>query len=217
MKQLLASLALNFLVLLLMPAMCSGQRISFPRGIYFSHESLLDGVPDRTDTLQVIRRSDGDLAWMGGNDYKFDSNNSDLKWRHIHQKVLAYVHNDSIFLNGKKMELEPAFCLGLTKGMYLAFYSVEKNGGAAAAGVLGGAIGGAIAAAASQSNGDVRGALYVLSLKTGNAKRLGTIYTTARLEENSPELLGEFKKELHPDSHETLIKYINRLNEVLDK
>lgn len=117
------------------------------------------------------------------------------------------------------MELEPAFCLALTKGMYLAFYSSEgKNtGGVVAAGVLGGAIGGAIAAAASQRDGDSRGALYVLSLKTGNAKRLGPIYMTARLEENSPEILSEFKNELHPKSDRTLIEYVNRLNALLDK
>jgi len=207
------------LALLLINNMSFGQHLTFPDGVFFSHESLLAGVPDRTDTLKVIRRSDGDIIWAGGNPYRLDSDRNDFNWRQIHKQVLAYVQNDSIFLNGTLLGVEALFSLALTKGMYLVFYNAEsKNSGSvAAAAVLGGAIGGAIAAAVTHKKGDQGGTLYVLSLRTGNTKRLGPVYTTARLEENSPELLAEFKKEPHPDSDLTLIDYINRLNRVLDK
>lgn len=86
-----------------------------------------------------------------------------------------------------------------------------------AASVLFGVAGGLVANAISENSDNDGKVLYVLSLKTGNAKKLGSIYMTARLEENSPELLSEFKYELHPDSDKTLLDYINRLNALLDK
>jgi hypothetical protein len=198
---------------------CYGQTLTFPDGVYFSYESLLAGTPDRMDTLKVIRRSEGDILWSGGNDYKFESDEKEFGWRQVHKKALAYVKNDSIFLNGSKMELESAFCLALTKGMYLAFYNAENNntGGVAAAGILGGAIGGAIAAAASQDRGNTRGALYVLSLKTGNAKRIGSAYVMARLNENLPELLEPYVQNADHDSDVVILRYLQMLNDALSK
>jgi hypothetical protein len=208
------------LMLFFVHSMSFGQNHKFPSGIYYSHESLRQGTPDRKDTLKVVRRTGKEIKWWGGNTYRLESNDEAFNWRNIHNDVLCYVQNDSLYLNGKKMELESAFCLALTKGTYLAFYSVESLDAAeiSAAAVLGGAIGAAIATTATKNDGNrPDGNLYVLSLRTGNARRLGPTYLTARLEENSPELLAEFKEEPQPVSDERLIDYINKLNKLMDK
>jgi len=191
---------------------CTAQGNTFPRGIYTSIESLKSRTPDGLDTLDVVN--------MGyGQPFVLESQSKSLKKRFIKKEVLAYVHDGSVFLNGRRLGLQAGYWLAVTQGQYVAFYYKEPrdNAGVVAASVLFGVAGGLVAQAISDNSEQDGKVLYVLSLKTGNARRLWSIYVTARLEENSPELLAEFKMEFHPDSDRTLIDYINRLNDVVNR
>jgi len=175
----------------------------FPDGIYYSHEELKNKTPGSTTKLQIIKRTGGDIVWAGGNDYKLVSLNDSIKPRFIRTKVYAYATNDSIFLNCNFHGLQQMFALCLTRGNFLAFKACMSNGDASGYAVLGGAL-----LAASLSN--IR-YLYVLSLRTGNAKKLDANYVSTRLEENKI-LQAQFEAEPDKKSDAVLLKYIDLLN-----
>lgn len=192
-------LKIRGVLLMLLPLLGSAQPTAFPRGIYTSYQSLRDGKPDRQDTLRIIPRKESEILWLGGNDYRLESDKKQFNGKHIYKYALAYVHNDSVFLNGRALNLESAFCLALTKGTYLAFYIYNEPQGTesvAAASVLFGAVGGLIAASAASENREKRRKLFVLSLNTGNAKRIGSYISLLAWKRTVPNCWNLMRKTL---------------------
>ena len=175
----------------------------FPDGIYLTLDQLKNKTPAYTTKLRVIKRNSGDAFWGGGNDFKLESDIDTLKPRFFRNKIYAYVTNDSIFLNCEKIGLQKFYSLCLTRGNFLAFKACMETSEAATYAVLGGAL-----LMASLSN--IR-YLYVLSLRTGNTRKLDKDYVAARLEENK-NLLAQFEAESKQNSEGVLLKYINQLN-----
>jgi hypothetical protein len=156
--------------------------------------------------LHIIKRTSGDIAMSGGNDYKFESDIDSVDRRYIKKNIFAYVKDDSIYLNCINFKLATWYALAITNGNFLAFNASMTNEKASDVVFMGGAIGGAIAASKRY--------LYVLSLRTGNVRPLKKEYIIARLKENKV-LLNQFNSEKKKDSEKTLIKYINLLNETV--
>ena len=181
----------------------------FPDGVYLTLKQLQNQTPAFCAKLRVIKRTSGDISMNGGNDYKLESDIDSINKKYIKKVILAYVKDDSIFLNGNYSKLATWYSLCLTKGNFLAFKSYLQSDNAAMYGVLFGAIGGAIAGAVDAH----KRYLCVLSLRTGNIRQLGKDYLTARLKEN-PDLLEEFNKERTPVSDSTMLTYIERLNKI---
>jgi hypothetical protein len=179
---------------------------TFPDGIYTDLDGLRNRYPTLESRLQVTRRSQGDIMMVGGNDYKLEGLTDSIGKKDIQKHVYAYVHGDSIFLNGSLHELPPHFCLCLTHGPFLVFKAGPATDAGAAAGVMFGAIGGAISATSRY--------LYVLSLRTGNVRLLTPEYVSNRLTEN-PQLLEQYNAERRPGSEETMIRYMDLFNRTL--
>ena len=205
---------LFLLTLIFFTSNCVAQSQRFPSGIYLTLEQLKNKSPAFDANFQVIRRTQGDIGFNGGNDYEITSDIDSLSKRYIKKTIYAYVKNDSLFLNCVHHKLSTWYALSLTQGTFIAFKGAMSNANAseevAPYGVLFGAIGGGIAGASAAK----KRFLYVLSLRTGNARLLDKDYLAARLKENQI-LLEQFNKETDQSSDSTLIKYIGLLNEVI--
>ncbi len=177
----------------------------FPDGVYLNLNQFKNQTPEYNVDLKIIQRTSGDKAMMGGNDYKMESANDSISKKFIKTVIYAYVKNDSIFLNCYHHKIQIWYALCLTSGNFLAFRSCMSNGDATSVGILGGAIGAAASSGTKHLN--------VLSLRTGNVKPLNKEYVSQRLKEH-PDLLLQFNNETKQESDETLIKYIDLLNQV---
>jgi hypothetical protein len=185
----------------------------FPAGVYMTIEQLKNKTPQFNIDLNVIRRTQGDIGFNGGNDYEITSSVDSIKKKFIKKSVYAYVKNDSLFLNCIHQGLSTWYAYCQTKGNFLAFSGGMSDSKAlseaAPYGFMFGAIGGGIAAA----NASKKRFLYVLSLRTGNVRSLTKVYMTERLKEHQT-LLEQYNTEVSPDSANVLVKYTNLLNEV---
>src|SRR5690606_18307859 len=114
-------LILGIWILMLIPRPCVAQTQVFPNGVYVNHETLRAGVPDRADTLVVKPLRKRREKESNVPEYHIGSSKQFFTDQHIREYVLAYVWNDSVFLNGGKMGMKPAFIPALTKGTYLVF------------------------------------------------------------------------------------------------
>jgi hypothetical protein len=194
---------LLFLLLCIRQGLHAQLTPEFPDGIYLSVEQLKSKTPEFAAKLKITKRTPGDVFWGGGNDFKLESENDSIKPRYIRNKIFAYATNDSIFLNCERNELQRMFALCITRGNFLAFRAGMSSQDAVGYGAIGGAL-------LSASLANVR-YLYVLSLRTGNARKLDGDYIAGRLEENAG-LLAQFEAEKEKESEDVLIRYVNLLN-----
>ena len=205
-------LCLSFLLCL---SVFSQTRDICPDGVYMTLEQIKNLTPQFHANLEVIRRTQSDIAFNGGNDYELKSNNDSLNKSFIKKKMFAYVKNDSIFLNCMNYQLSTWYALILTRGNYMVFKGAMSNSRSSQEvspyGVMFGAIGGGIAGA----NAAKKRFLYVLSLRTGNVRELTKEYLIQRLKENQESLLEQYNAEKEPKSEEVLLRYINLLNETV--
>jgi hypothetical protein len=193
----------------------SQTHLKFPDGVYMSIEQLKSGTPEFNADFEVIRRTQGDIGFNGGNDYEIKSKIDTLGKIFIKKKMYAYVKSDSVFLNCIFHEHGTWYALAITKGNYIVFKGAmsnkEFNDATIGSSVLFGAIGGGIAGASAAK----KRFLYVFSLRTGNVKPLTKNYVAGRLKDNSPELVEQYNAEPEPELEATLVKYIEKLNEVV--
>jgi hypothetical protein len=176
-----------------------------PPGIYMNIEELKARRPAMEARLQVTRRSGGDIAMMGGNDYRIQDPGDSLTKKLLKREVFAYMHNDSLFLNCAQQQLGPWYSLVVSRGEFLVFSAAMTADEAMSYGALGGAIGGAIAAGKRY--------LYILSLKTGTCRKLTKEYLIARFKDRGKtDLLARFNAETAQDWDHTLLQYAELLN-----
>ncbi len=190
------------------------QKESFPNGVYLNIEQLKNKKPAYDLNLTIVKRSDSDISWNGGNDYKLQSSVDSISKKLLKRKIYAYIKNDSLFLNCIPHKLGTLYTLAIIKGTFIIFKGAmsnkEASEKAATFGFLFGPIGGGIAVATIAK----KRFLYSLSLRTGNAKRLTKEYMSERLKE-IPTVLEKFLTEEEQDSDTTLIKYADLLNQYI--
>ena len=188
---------------------CFAQAVKFPDGIYLTVDQLRNRTPELNTDMRVKRRSSLDIQMAGSNDYDIRFIDRSVRKKYKLKDVYAYVRNDSVYLNCYQHDLQPLFAVALTQGNFLAFKGAIPKDEAAMYSLVGGSITGLLMGVSPPSSRY----LYVLSLKTGNVRLLSKKYMLARLTSNQ-RLLEAYTAENNPDSEETLIKYVNILNEV---
>lgn len=194
------------LILILLMNLCFGQMNKFPSGVYLNLEQLKTQTPAYDVSLNIIDRTTSGIVLTGGSDYKLESEIDSINKKYIKTSIFAYAKNDSIFLNGDQHDLQTWYSLSLTSGNFLAFKAgiTDKEAGNVA--FLTGAIGSGIASSIRK--------LYVLSLRTGNVRKLTKEYLIERLK-GYPTLLNTYNNEIEQESEEVLLKYINSLNQIV--
>lgn len=115
----------------------------YPKGLYMSIDELVNQAPSIHDEIEIITRTNFDLAMNGGNDYELKSPTLDKKT--IKRKAVAFSDGDTLYLNGKQFISQPWYAKVYHYGDYLVFDGcLSNNAGEVIAGVTLGAIGGAI-------------------------------------------------------------------------
>ena len=180
----------------------------FHDGIYLNFDQLKKQLPAYSAYLKIIQRTSNDKFWNGGNEYKFESNIDSIDKDYIRTKIFAIAKNDSLFLNCIYFKLGYQYSLVLTKGNFLAFKTILSKSNGNYAPLLFGAAGAVIASTSKKAKERI---IYVLSLRTGNAKPLTKEYITNILRENK-NLLDQFYTENDQQSDSVLLKYIDLLN-----
>ncbi len=181
---------------------------SAPPGIYRNLAQLRAGTPDSGPALRATKRTAGDIAFAGGNDYRLEDPADTTRKKFLKREIYAFSTGDSLFLNGAPHKLQQWYALALSKGNFIAFRGCMDNSEATSYAILGGAIGGAAAAGKRY--------LYILSLRTGNLRLLTKEYMEARLSElPDHELLTRFTQEPDAAAETTLVRYTQLLNSTL--
>ena len=178
------------------------QMNKFPNGIYLSLEQLKNQTPVYDVNLEIIKRFSGDIAMIGGNDYKLESPNDSIEKKYIKKTIYAYVKGDSILLNCFPHKLQIWYARALTSGNFLVFKACMTNKEATGVAIFGGVIGGAIASGKRYLN--------VLSLRTGNVRELTKEYLIERLKDKQ-DLLDQYNLENENDLEEVMIRYVQLL------
>jgi hypothetical protein len=77
-KILLVLFILNFQI-----AKIQAQKSTFPEGVYLSNEQLKNKTPAYNVNIEVLERSSGDIAMVGGNQYKLESSIDSLSKKYL--------------------------------------------------------------------------------------------------------------------------------------
>ncbi len=170
----------------------------FPDGVYLFLEQLRNRTPAFNTNLHVTNNAEIN--------YRLESEVDSLDKKFIRRKIFAYVKKDTLFINGFLQDIEMDYAMALTKGNFIAFYGRNTKDVGTTAAVVGGLIGTSIVR--------LKQYFYVLSLRTGNVRRLTKEYLLARLEDY-PTLRDQYKKERKNNDPDDalLLKYIELLNQ----
>jgi len=193
------------LIILCATNICFGQSAKFPNGVYLNQEQLKTHTPAYDANLEILKRTSGDIFMMGGNDYKIKSHIDSINKSYITKKMVAYVRNDSVFLNCVPYKLQTWYtlCIG-TIGNYITFKACMSFERAKKIALYGGGLGSGAAAAKRY--------LYVLNLTTGKVDEL-TEKTMLELLKDKPELLLKYKENTDRESEDRIMEFINLLNQ----
>jgi hypothetical protein len=183
----------------------NGQKSSLPDGLYLSHEQLKNKTPEYNVDLSVIRRSSGDIAMVGGNEFKLESTIDTITKKFLKNSVYSYVKDSILYINCLKFKLQWWYAKGLTNGRYILFRSAMPASKATNYAVFGGAIGGLIASSQKYLN--------ILDLTTGKVE-LVSDQTLSEIVKGKKEVEELYQKETENSrkNEETIFNYINLMN-----
>lgn len=204
---------IRFFIILLLSSTIDviAQMGKFPDGMYLNLEQLKNQNPAYNVDLKVIQKTSSYKFWNGGNDYYIESNIDSIDKDYIRIQVLAYAKNDSIFINCRNYQLGNEYSHILTTGNFLAFKTILLKNKSTNLGLYLGGVGAVID---QDKNKSKDRQIYVLSLRTGNAKPLTKDYLAPLLNENQ-KLLDQFNTEKDQQSDSVLIRYIDLLNQIV--
>jgi len=194
---------LLFILILGIAVLSVKAQYQYPKGVYLSFDELKSKQPSADLDIIVEKRTQGDIAMVGGNDYKLTSNNKSVKKSYLRNDVFAYSDGDSLFLNGLRLRLFSGYIKVLNDGnKYFIFKaSVSQDGYSN----MFGAVGGAIQA--------VQRYLYVYDKSTGIVTSI-TIDTLKKLLKNNENMLEKYLNEKDKENEELQLKYLIMLNGV---
>ncbi len=190
---------------------CSGQEQIWPDGIYFEYEQFIRRSPELVHDIELIENDLRKLADNGASQYRFKSKSDGFSSYRLNLRPVIIVHQGEVYLNTLKLELGEGFSKCLTKGHFLVFPVNTSNTDAISPG------GAALLLLAGVGPGrrvTLQFTLFVLSLRTGNPRRLKQEYVRERLSENQ-KLLDEFLNETIVNDS-ILVNYVDRFNRSLE-
>jgi hypothetical protein len=181
------------------------QKSVIPNGLYLTIEQLKNKAPVYDIDLTVLKRSSGDIAMVGGNEFKIESTIDSITKKFLKNTVYAYVKDSIIYLNCLQFKLQWWYAKGLTNGRYILFRSAMPASKAKNYAIFGGSIGGLIASSQKYLN--------ILDVSTGIV-RLVTDMSMSEIVKDKKEVEDMYLKESDDSKkkEETIIKYINLLN-----
>ncbi len=210
-----------FLMICLFPV--SSQSL-FPKGTYMNCEELINRHPSSLDTFEIRKRSNGDIAMMGGNDFSVSSKSKKISKKKIKKEIFAVSTGDSLFLNCFPLGLQTKYTLAQLDGNFLIFNAgtpsdtnsdillVSVAMGSLMGGVMGGVMRHAIGDAAPASK-RYPYIMYLNGCRTAMLTRENFTY----LLHPYTELYTRFMREKGKDSTEVLIRYykeyVNLINQ----
>lgn len=205
----------------LVPPLLHAQMEHFPDGVYLSREQLRAHTPALQADLQIEMRTNSDIKFNGGNDYRLLSPDGSLKKKFLKKKVYAYVKNDMLLVNGLPLRVQPWFVLALNRsGDFVAFQGGISDDEATLKAMsfmlVGGAVGGAIGGGIAWASIAMERFPYMLNLRTGSVQPLSPDYLKVCFDEaDLIDLLLEYQEEEEPEQMDTMVRYVQRLNEAL--
>jgi hypothetical protein len=176
------------------------QNKPLPNGVYLTIDAFKNKQVSYPVNLSVLNNDEG---------YILKSTIDSIGKKYLQREVFVYVKNDSVFINCHKHNLRTGYSLALTSGAFIVFKSSSKDEKTKLVPMPMSPMGGG---GIGIKFGHKTTGLRVLSLRTGNVKLLTKEYLKERLKEY-PILLSAFDTEVDKDGEQTLIKYINLLNE----
>ncbi len=136
----------------------------------------------------------------------------------MRKEVFALEFNDTLWISGARQKIGGAFYPVITDGNYKVFKACIEDSKAMSIilpsaigfGLIGGVIAGVIITPQRY--------LYVLSMRTGNVKRLNRYYIEQRLKDlNYSEILSQFEAEKDKKSNKILLHYSALINDEFKK
>lgn len=177
-----------------------------PDGIYFSYTSFINQSPDMKHPMQQQFSSFDRKYEHGDSDYRFITDIKGLSNSTINSSPRIIVHHGIAYINTWKLGLANGYARSLTRGRFLVF-SVNEQAPF-------GSLTRLKAGFDLKTDPVIESSLFVLSLRTGNARPFTRQYVEDRLEE-SPYLLASLKAE--PEvTDSVLVHYIELFNRLLE-
>jgi hypothetical protein len=202
----------NFIALIstfLILSTCSfAQVTSYPKGGYKTFEEFQKKQPSIPFVFQITRRTNGDIKFNGGVDYKVTSDSIDKST--IKKDIYAISSGDTLYMNCFAHKVQFWYAKVVVEGKYIAFEGgipMDKNSDVVAAGVAFGPLGGGIAGA----HAAMLRYLFVMEATVGKIRQLDRKYLTSLLEPY-PHLKNQYLNEQKVEDKETLLKYLKLIN-----
>lgn len=189
---------------------------NYSKGIYYSLEEIQTNSPKSNGSLQVEKRTEGDIKMTGGNDYKLSSPDKSISKKTIKKEIYAYSTGDTLFLNCIHYLIQHWYAPVLRDG---EFYVIrgglsmdgptqkEQLNNQAQFGYMFGAVGGAIQGAKLA----MLRFIYVIDKTTNEINAVSIDYLKEMLS-NKPELLEEYESEQDQTNQDTIVKYLTLIN-----
>lgn len=83
---------------------------TYPKGAYASLQEVLEKTPSSDFDVEIERRSKGKIKMVAGNDYQLNPIDKSVKKKFLKKELYAYSDGSSLFLNGKKYEIQFWYC-----------------------------------------------------------------------------------------------------------
>lgn len=177
---------------------------SFPRGVYFSERELMSKTPSIDYPFTVVNeRSSGDIAMMGGNDYKIIC--EDVRKREVRRDWYAYSDGKELYLNCFRLGLQSFYAKAILNGYYIVFEAAMSADKAATTAFMFGAIG-----SAAMANNRYT---YALELSTGSVTLLKK-KTIQKLLSVDADILAQYNADPTNDVNR-VVHYMQMINEKL--
>ena len=171
------------------------------------------------DLVQIHHRSNHEIRVYGGNDFEILASQDNISPKTIRNKVLAIQKGDSLFLNGEKIKLAPYYCKVIQIGTYIVFtgsVTDKEQSHIDELVAIYGASGGFEARLLAEFN--EKRNLYYLDTRKSKPKvvRIDRL-EIRRLLRGHKEVYKKYEKELEMDSMDTMIRYMEIINQMQEK
>lgn len=188
--------------------------LDFPKGIYFSFESLMAGEPEKASRLVVAKRNTGAIKRRGGNDYKLYDANFRYSKKDINKRFYAYSNGTELYINGLKYKLQHSYFKVVSNGKYFVFKSgIPTNATKKSVQMQ---IASTKAPVGKKLSGPTLATFRFVYIMDKETQKLTVVdkRSIADLLADAPQLLERYYEEDQPNLNSTLLKYIVEYNEM---
>ncbi len=187
--------------------------VKYPKGVYYTHQDLMNKKPNKEYKLTVDRRPSASIKRYGGNDFILRSPDSDIKEKEIKKRFYAFSTGDKLYLNGLKHKLQPWYFEVISDGKFFVFKStiatnIPKNKRETQ-------IANAVGEKTKLSGPSLATLrfIYIMNKDTQEIKVVDK-QTLPEILVSEPGLVSRFENELDKTNSDILLKYIIEFNKI---